>query len=239
MRNISAASLAKLSTKTGTEPITVIEIALSAYTPSRFYADKTVSGICEGRILVVAGIEDGVNYGKGGTSQSVTVTLDDHDGYFLGLFGSVDLHRKPVWIYQWFDGIPFSDKFLLFDGVISSPIVYKESDRTFAFTVLSKIDDVETGFSPEDGFFGYVPDAIIGKVWPLVFGSVCKLPRACIDDIPHGGANKGGGAADSVTKDSVGVEDPSLLKQLRELGLTIKNNQDLSLIYFIGVLQAS
>lgn len=238
MRNISAASLAKLATKVGTEPVTLIEIQWTDFAASHWYAGKDIPGIAEGRLLATSAIDDVVNYSNAGTSQSVTVTLNDTDNKLLTIFGNVDIHKRPVKIWQWFEGIPFSDKFLLFAGIMASPIQWKEGERIFTFTILSRLEDFEVGFAPEEGFFPFVPDAIIGKAWPLVFGNVMRMPCIPLDNFPSGGS-KAGGASDSMTKDSTGIHDPSLDKKILDNQLTSAAAAQLAQLFFIGYLEAS
>lgn len=237
MRNISTASLAKLSQKTGTEPVCLVEVEW-ATGHSKLYGDKSIDaeGV-EGRILSISSFDDVLNVSGSGTSQSVTVTLDDSDGQMKEFFNNVDFHRKKVTIYQWFTGIPLSDKFVLFAGVTATPVVWKESDRTLTFTVISKSSDIEVGFSPEEGQFSNLPQDQIGKTWPLVFGRVLKLPAIRIDDIPH--KDKQGDAADSVTQDDHGIEDPSLEPHIKAQEDQSVYAAKLAQLYFISYLQAS
>lgn len=48
--------------------------------------------------------------------------------------------------------------------------------RAVNFDVISKIEDAEVGFSVEEGNFPSPPDDLIGKPWPLAFGTVCDIP---------------------------------------------------------------
>jgi hypothetical protein len=91
-----------------------------------------------------------------------------------------------------------------FEGGIASPIEWNEGDRTLSFDVLSKIFDVETGFSVEEGDFINVPRSFIGKAWPLVFGTVLNAPTVAIDEIPTGS-----------TLADIGIPDYSIGLQLQ------------------------
>jgi hypothetical protein len=238
MRSISAASLAKLATKLGTEPITLVEIQWTDSAPSSWYAGKNIPGIAEGRILQISAIDDTIDFSNRNTSQSVTVALSDTDGQLLSILGNVDIHRRPIKVWQWFDGIPFSDKFLLFTGAISSPIQWKEGERSLSFTILSRLDDFEVGFAPEEGTFTFVPDALIGKPWPIFFGNVFRCQTIPIDQFPTGG-EKRGGISDSMTKDATGIHDPSLDKKIKDNELTATAAAQLANLFFVGYLEAS
>ena len=64
------------------------------------------------------------------------------------------------------------DRFLLLAGKISSPISWSERDRSVTFTIVSQLEDKEIGFSAEEGDFKWIPKDLIGKAWPMIFGSV-------------------------------------------------------------------
>ena len=247
MRSISAASLAKLQEKTGTEPITIVEIdwvnsnQSEVIGPLTRYADREFTELeLNGKILQVANIEDILNVSKSGVSQSVALVLDDTDGSVKQIFNNVDIHKKRVWIYQWFSGIPITEKFLLFAGVIASPVVWKEGDRTLAFTVISKGEDKEIGFSPEEGQFPTLPQNLVGTVWPLVFGKVAKLPFQRVDEITYRKEREDDGSNSSpVTTEGTGIEDPAIQPHLDQSSQQAANAQQLAQVNFIGYLQAS
>lgn len=240
MRNISPASLAKLATRLGTEPVCIVEVQWEKDGQRHTYSDKAVDGV-EGRILTIDTVEDVINVSKSGTSQSVSITLDDTDGQLKQIFNNVDIHKKKVWLYQWFSGIPLSDKILLFVGIIASPVTWKEGDRTLSFSVISKSDDLEVGFSPEEGQFPSLPQGIIGSVWPLIFGHVMKLPAILVDDISYSdtAGHKSGNGAASVTKDGTGIKDPSLDHRINDNEKNATASAQLAQLYFSGYLLAS
>ena len=85
------------------------------------------------------------------SSQSIDITLDDTDGSIKAIFDNTDIHKRDARVYQYFDGLSVSDKFLLFAGKVSSPIIWNERDRTVKFTIISQLEDREVGFSAEEG----------------------------------------------------------------------------------------
>jgi hypothetical protein len=241
MRNISAASLAKLATRLGTEPVCIIEVQWQKGGPISTYSDKATEGM-QGRILELNALEDVINVSKSGTSQSVDITLDDTDGALKIIFNSVDIHKKKVWIYQWFTGIPLTDKILLFVGHIASPVVWKEGDRTLSFSVISTSEDHEVGFSPEEGSFPFLPQSMIGTAWPLIFGTVQKVPGILIDNIAYSDneqQGKSGDGAASVTQDGTGIKDPSLDHRINDNDKNAANAAAIAQLYFNGYLLAS
>ena len=179
MRNISAAGLAKLATRYGNEPITIIEVDWVAGSTMR-YADRTV-GTIPGRIIEVGDLDNVVNVSSNSGSQELAVTLDDTDGSIKAILDAHDVHKRTARVYQYFTGLDLADKFLLFSGKVSSPIVWSERDRTVKFTILSQLEDKEIGFSAEEGQFPYLPAEMVGKSWPMMFGTVRNYPALQIN----------------------------------------------------------
>ncbi len=195
-RNISAASLAKLATNLGTEPVNILEIQWIADGPRDAYADRDIEGGIKGRILEIGGLDDVVQISGGGQSQQISLTLDDTDGSLKQILDTQDIHKRPCWVYQWFEGLATSEKFLIFRGEINSPVEWNEGDRTVSFDVISKIEDVEVGFSLEEGDFVSPPEDLIGKPWPLVFGTCINVPSLQIKSIRQGTLATGVGIKD-------------------------------------------
>lgn len=180
VRSISANAQNFLDQNTGTEPALIIEIQWVDGGDIYVYSDKDITSN-EGKILEVSGLDNtvvvqGVQSGTSGDSQSISVTLDDTDGIIKSIIDSHDIHKEPAWVYQWFQGLGTSDKFLIFKGQISSPIQWNEGDRTVSFDIITRVEDVSVGFSMEEGNFEYVPEDLVGEPWPLIFGTVknCK-----------------------------------------------------------------
>ena len=179
-RTISAASLTKLAQNYGTEPAIIIEVQWVEGGSTYTYSDKTIS-TDEGKILGVSGLDNttviqGVQSGSAGDSQQISIQLDDTDGTIKDIIDGNDIHKRPAWVYQWFEGLDTSEKFLIFKGQISSPIRWNEGDRTVSFDILTRIEDAEVGFSMEEGDFDFVPEELVGEPWPLVFGTVKTCP---------------------------------------------------------------
>jgi hypothetical protein len=194
-RTISSASLAKLATNLGTEPVVIIEIQWTIGGPRTTYGDKTLTGV-KGVIQEISGLDDVVQVSGGSQSQQISITLSDTSGELKGILDSVDPHKKKCWVYQWFEGTDISEKFLIFQGVLNSPIEWDEGARTFKFDVVSKIEDIEVGFSIEEGDFPNPPETLIGKPWPLCFGTVINVPALRVDSIRQGILGDGTGIHD-------------------------------------------
>lgn len=171
MRTISAASLAKISATSGIEPAIVVKVYWNGSAVS--YADKRVEqeGLV-GKLLSITGIDDVVDINASSSSAAITIVLDDADGQLKTIWNNTDIHKTRVQVLQWFRDLPLTDAFVIFDGVISSPIVWSEGSRTLQFEVVTQLEDREVGFSVEEGQFPFVAADLIGKAWPVVFGTV-------------------------------------------------------------------
>ena len=106
----------------------------------------------------------------------MSVTLDDTDGTIKAILDSHDVHKRTAGSTSISRGLDLADKFLLFSGKLSSPISWSERDRTVKFTILSQLEDKEIGFSAEEGQFPYLPADMVGKAWPMIFGTVVNCP---------------------------------------------------------------
>jgi len=175
MRNLSANALAKIATKLGNEPVTIIEIDWVQDTQGSQYADRDVGSI-PGRILEVSDLDNVINVSENNSSQEISLVLDDTDGTIKTILDTYDIHKRSARVYQWFEGLGTDDKFLVFAGKISSPITWSERDRSVSFTVISQLEDKEIGFSTEEGDFDWIPKDLIGKTWPMIFGTVQDSP---------------------------------------------------------------
>jgi len=175
MRSISAEGLAKLATNLGTEPISIIEIDWAGNGAPLLYADRAVESI-PGRIQSIGELDNVVDVTRSSSSQEISVVLDDTDGTLKAIMDSNDIHQRNVAVYQYFAGLDLSDKFLLFNGKISTPIAWNEGDRTLSFNVVSQIEDQEIGFSAEQGQFDFIPKDLVGQAWPIIFGKCFDVP---------------------------------------------------------------
>jgi hypothetical protein len=212
MKKISSTALTQVTTKLGGEPLCVVAIYWhGSGNPPSYYCDRGAhQGLpqLQGKIIKLANLDDVVNISNASNSQSVSITLDDTDGSIKSIYNNTDIHKKKVLIYQWFTQINFNDKFVIFEGIINSPIVWVEKDRTLSFEVVSKLEDAEIGFSPEEGDFPSINDNLIGKAWPMPFGTCLKVPAISIDLVGN-----------ATLMDSIGLHDPKLEADLQNLNL--------------------
>lgn len=175
MRTISSAAQTKIQTKTGTEPILIVEVQWAPNGASmRKYADKDFQGAA-GKIIRLGQFDSSKRL-KGGQSTSLSLVLDDSDDDIRNLLEDNDVQKAEATIYQSFDGLTSGQKFILFKGSINSPFIWDEGTRTVTVTIISDVESREVGFSPESGLFEYVDPEIIGQPWPICFGEVIRVP---------------------------------------------------------------
>lgn len=179
MRTIPAAVQTLLDADKGTELIIVIEVFWSGDPNgiSDLYADRDIDGTAvKGKILNVPPIDEAVQVSQGGLSRSLNIQLDDTEGDVKTNFDMYDPHKIPVQVSLYAVGSDFdTERVNLFLGQMNSPMEWDEGERTFSFAVVNRIEDVEIGFSAEEGNFGNLPEELIGKPWPLCFGTTINV----------------------------------------------------------------
>lgn len=194
MRTLTAGALAKVAQDLGTKPMILLEIEWADGNRVK-YGDKTV-GEYAGKIVDIDSVDEIVKVSDGSDSTQVSVVLDDTDGSIKSIIDTVDVHKRSCWVYQYFQGMSLSDKFLIFRGEVSSPITWDEGARTVSFDIVSKIEDNEVGFSIEEGQFPLLPPDLVGKPWPLVFGNCVNVPTLRITSPREGTLAEGFGIRD-------------------------------------------
>lgn len=176
-RTISPALATALAEQFGEEPVTVIEVQWAVDGQRHLYGDKDVpASNVKGRIMQIGNLDFVINVNDGSDSADIEIVLSDIDGHLKNIIDTVDVHKRDVWVYQWMKSTSFSDKALVFQGEINSPLIWNEGDRTLKFAVVSKIEDAEIGFSIEEGNFLNPPTELIGVPWPLKFGTTINVP---------------------------------------------------------------
>ncbi len=196
-RQISQASLAKLAQTHATEPVVIVEIAWAVGSQTFIkYATKDISapsqgGVAQinvpGKIMEIGTVDSVVAISLNETSEEVSLVLDDTDNSIKDIIDVNDIMLRDVKIYQWFEGLEWEDRFLVFQGKINSPITWSETDRTVKFNAVSQLEDKDVGFSPEEGNFPDLPNDMVGKLWPECFGTSVHQ-KAIQVDFKHSGS---------------------------------------------------
>lgn len=213
MRNISPASLAVLQQTSGVEPVIVVRVYWGGSTYTNYCDRQFANDALVGKLLQISGIEDIVDINQNASSVELQVMLDDTDGSIKSIYDYNDIHKTYVQVLQWFKGLPFSDAFVIFEGEIASPITWSEGTRTLSFTVMTKLESTEVGFSVEEGQFAFFPSDLVGKAWPVVFGQVRGINLLAITD-----------PASAVLASGFGIVDNDIwAKELADLNAAISD----------------
>jgi len=199
MRTIPATVLPYLQRQYGTEPIFIVEVAWSGDSGNRVaYSDQKISGgdyPCP-TLVELSNFDTSLKLQGSNDSQNTSVTLDDTDGSLRTFLDTQDIQKCPCWIYLTFKGLPATERILLFSGEVSSPINWDEGTRTLQFDIVTRSTDTDVAFSMEEGDFPNVPEDAMGKVWPLIFGTVCHMQAVQVRSPRKGYLARGEGIHD-------------------------------------------
>lgn len=203
-RTFSTAIQGEIDKRFAGEPMVLVEVNWTGDSWVA-YSDRKLNGEEYPYPLIVSvGQFDTTEVIDGGSdSQSTQITLNDIDGTLRGIIDTHDMHLRPVRIYLTFQGLPVEEKALMFEGVINSEMTWDEGGRTLTFTVMSKLESLEAGFSMDDGDFPFLDPTDRNKPWPLVFGSVCNMQTVQVRGVRKGFLGEG-----------VGVKDPTIEERL-------------------------
>ncbi len=116
----------------------------------------------------------------------MTLTLSDTDGTIKSIIDTSDIHKTVVQVFQTDAALTGADKVLLFEGEITSPILWNNRERKISFDILALIESEEIGFSPEAGDLPFIAESAVGRAWPLCFGSPIRVPAVKITEAVRG-----------------------------------------------------
>lgn len=178
----------RVDQKQATQPVVLVDIywgfgGFSTYADKDYLFNSNNEPQIEGRILNITGLDSTVKL-NGSNSSSISLTLDDHDNKLRDTINNnnVNLISRKVVIRHAYDDLDnqATNTIVLFVGQITTPITW--GNRTLSFTVLSKLEDKEVGFSAEQGQFDFINDDAVGKTWPLVVGAAKFVPGIKINN---------------------------------------------------------
>lgn len=198
MRNFTPETETQHLKQFGTEPMIVIAVDWVLDGNLTFYTDRAIDGQpVEGRILDISILDNVFILENNSDSKEINFTLDDSDGVLKGIINNNDIHGRPVSIFHWDASTPLENRALLFNGVLNSPIIWDEGDRTLKCTVLNILEDGEFGFSLDESLgIANQPLNLQGKAWPLCFGTVINVPALLLTDLVEGKLETGVGIRD-------------------------------------------
>lgn len=198
-RNISPQALETLAKKRGTEPILIVGIQWKQNGSILLYSERAIEEQEEVRptILEIGTIDSTLAISLNESSDEINITISDNDGHLKEIMDTTDIHKRTVYIWQWFPTLNWNERFLVFQGQINSPITWKDSDRTLSFSSVSQLEDTEVGFTLEEGSFSDPNlDDLVGKVWPECFGTTIHKKAIRIDHKYNGSLGDAVGIAD-------------------------------------------
>ena len=208
MKQLTTAVADIISQNLGVEPVNILEVQWLEGSNFIKYGDKSISSAnIDGIILELSNLESVIKLDSQGQSQGINVVLDDTNGTIKDIINNNDVHGRTVRLLQWFEGLSINEAFQLYEGEITSPIEWNEGDRTISFSVITKLADKEVGFSPEEAQFNFLPNELVGKPWPMAFGTVQNVPATRLQDVPL-----------TQSAEDVGAADPSITAHGSRLG---------------------
>jgi hypothetical protein len=197
MRVLSISAAAEVARRNGSEPVTVIGIDFSNQGNFLYFSDRFFDGIT-GLLANISEIESVMTIQYNSSVTSMSFMLLDANNFLREIYHTIDLHKKTFRIYQYYPNTNFeTDKIMLFDGWLTSPITYDITAGTLSLTGSSRLEDVEIGFSPDNAVWTHViPNEIESQAWPMTFGTPVNYPLPSITKVPYGSLIHGFGIPD-------------------------------------------
>jgi hypothetical protein len=174
MKQLAAELAARINLAAGTEPLIILQIDWPSGPVN--YGDRDVTlGVTQvvGAIASLGGLAEALQSTNAGSIGAVSVTLNDTDGSLQTRMKDTAIEGLAATLFLAY--ADSEDLSSLLTGRITSDIGYQERTRQLTFN-LETLKSREVGYAPAAGdVTGLLRDAE-GKPWPLVFGSVIKLP---------------------------------------------------------------
>ena len=187
-RDLTSAARAKAEASSGVEAFVVLEVDWGDL-GTRYFADKaTTIGtiVTEARILRLSSIRSQIAVGDRGSASVLSVDLSDNDQVLRGLLDQATLEHRPVRVLHAFEGLGEDDLVELLNGVVSSPVVWREDGRILSFDVEGRANSQSVGYTPAADDFDALHADGVGKTWPVVFGTAIDVPAAIVSRAPLG-----------------------------------------------------
>lgn len=177
MRTLPATSI---GTQYGTEVVTYVVLE-TPNGPVTYYSKPNYDNPV---IISISDLENVVSLDGSSSSTNITVTVSDSNNHARNLINYQNIHKYRAKVYIWEPRDQFSQSILLFDGQVNTPIVWDESKRQVTFTIVSIVETGEFGFSADEGFSNYLPTNISGEAWPIIYGTVPRVPAIQLNESP-------------------------------------------------------
>lgn len=180
MKSTTSNTLALLKQETGTEPIVLLRIDWNATT---YYSSVPVTGLTTSiSIINIENVTSRMREDSKSEVSTVSITLDDTSGDLKKKIDTEVAEGKRCYIYHVDKTSSLDDKMLIFYGRISGDIEWNEGTRTFSFSIENILEDSqEAGIELDLTMFPNMNKESVGKVVPLSFGEVIKVPCLKLD----------------------------------------------------------
>lgn len=221
MKTLSGSASTAAGHALGEEPLIVIKVEWA--TGATWYADKDMTlHSASGRILNASSLSAQVRQAGLGSVGEMSFTLSDDDSHFRTQIDKNCPEGTPVTVYQCFESAKEeSDLIILIKGIMVSP-EWSEGDRTFRFSVETKVQDLEVGFEIEQDIFDdstdtipFLSDQAVGRAFPLCFGSNVHVPAMKLYAPPETALNQAFKTGDN----SFFVDDASRFPETCEVNI--------------------
>jgi hypothetical protein len=218
-----------LNQRQGLEPFIVVGISWMSLTEYKYGDIDSVDDGVVPKILNLPELTQTINADGTGVASSITVKLDDTDCSILGIINRFDVYLARVNVYQCFRGQPLDFNVIIFEGSIVGPIVWSESDRSIEVQCTTRFANIQVGIWYDPTNTDILHQSLIGKTWPLPFGTPVNYPALQLQEIPTG-----------ITTIPFGVPDISILWQIAKINreIDIANKPYLALIENLVSAQA-
>lgn len=191
MRTLNAAVKAELNKQYGVEPLFIVGIQWDGDLEETFYCSQEIPALSAYNFIKSYSDIQSFFAGDGyGSITSVDVDfLDDYGHFKTKMENFVPLDNKAS-VYITAYGL--EEKTLLFEGKISF-VQWEESERVFKTTIELVNEETLVGYtpnildvSPNDPNYASYMKQLITQPWPIVCGSVRKMPLTKVANAPMG-----------------------------------------------------
>lgn len=183
MINLNPTIANLLTQRFGSQPVYSVDIQWAVNGPWLSYTAEERAG-SSGLLVSLGNIDSAVRFDKSGNSTSVSVTLDDSKGAIKSIIDQNDPQTRPVRVYLSFAGE--TSRQLIYSGSISSPIVWRESDRSFSFDAIEEIKTRNFSVVSDDFISSALTSQAASRPWPVGFGTVRRGRALDLESGPYG-----------------------------------------------------
>lgn len=166
---------------TGTRPFFLLGINWGG--GISYYATRTMTVgpiKAAGKILTISNLDFATKSNSMGAVGQLSLTMDDGDSEFENNMKLTRLEKKQAILYQGFEGLSSKDLGVMFLGEITGPVVWDEGTRNVSFSITSRVEDKDVGYSATDEDFTGLDPACYNVPWPMCFGEVHNVPAVRI-----------------------------------------------------------